>query len=139
ILYHCVDEFSAFSGADKRAIQTLERSLIAKSDAVVVSSAPLLETKRRYHPNTFLVTHGVEVEHFRRACDPQTVVPADIASLPKPVIGFYGLIADWVDVDMITRLAQARPSWSFVLIGKCDTDVSALAAVPNVHRLGRAE
>lgn len=139
ILYHCVDEFSEFSGADKRAIQALERKLIAKSDAVVVSSTPLLDAKRRQHPNTFLVTHGVEVEHFRKACDPQTVVPEDLASLPKPVIGFYGLIADWVDIDVIRRLALARPHWSFVLIGKSDTDLSALRGLPQVHLLGRRE
>src|SRR5207302_1377452 len=107
------DEFSEFKGADKRAIQALERQLITKSDAVVVSSAPLLESKRRHHPNTFLVTHGVEVEHFRRACDPKTPVPEDVARLPRPLIGFYGLIADWVDLPLIRRLAAARPAWNF--------------------------
>jgi glycosyltransferase involved in cell wall biosynthesis len=139
VLYHCVDEFSEFSGADRRAIRNLERRLIAKSDAVIVSSAPLLEAKRSLHPNTFLVMHGVEVEHFRRALDPATVVPADIAALPRPLIGFYGLVADWVDLPLIQRLAQARPGWSFVLIGKCDTDVQRLRALPNVHVLGRRE
>jgi glycosyltransferase involved in cell wall biosynthesis len=139
VLYHCVDEFSEFKGTDKRAIRTLERELIAKSDAVIVSSAPLLEAKRRHHPNTFMVMHGVEVEHFRQALDARTVVPADIAALPRPVIGFYGLIAEWVDLPLIQRLALARPDWSFVLIGKCDTDVQGLRALPNVHLLGRRE
>jgi glycosyltransferase involved in cell wall biosynthesis len=139
VLYHCVDEFSEFRGADRRAIRNMERRLIAKSDAVIVSSTPLLETKRRHHPNTFLVMHGVEVEHFRRATEPATVVPAEIASLPRPVIGFYGLLADWVDLGVIQRLAQARPQWTFVLIGKCDTDVQALRALPNVRLLGRRE
>jgi len=139
VLYHCVDEFSEFVGADKRAIQALERTLIARSDAVVVSSAPLLESKRRLHPNTFLVTHGVEVEHFRRACDPRTVVPDEIAALPRPVIGFYGLIAEWVDLALVRTLALARPAWSFVLIGKADTDTSIVRDLPNVHLLGRRE
>jgi glycosyltransferase involved in cell wall biosynthesis len=139
VLYHCVDEFSEFDGVDKRAIRSMERQLIARSDAVIVSSAPLLEAKRRHHPNAFMVMHGVEVEHFRRATDPATVVPADIASLPRPVIGFYGLIAEWVDLAAIQKLAEARPEWSFVMIGKCDTDVQALRTLPNVHLLGRRD
>jgi glycosyltransferase involved in cell wall biosynthesis len=139
VIYHCVDEFSEFTGTDKRAIRALERQLMVRADAVIVSSAPLLEAKRAHNPNTFLVTHGVEVEHFRRACDPATVVPDEIASLPKPVIGFYGLIADWVDLALVQRLARARPTWSFVLIGKSDTDMSGLQDLGNVHWFGRRE
>jgi glycosyltransferase involved in cell wall biosynthesis len=139
ILYHCVDEFSEFKGTDRHAVRSLERQLITRSDAVIVSSAPLLEAKRQYHPNTFLVGHGVEVEHFRRACDPATVVPEDVARLPKPVVGFYGLIAEWVDVALVKRLALARPDWSFVLIGKSDMDLQDLRGVSNVHVLGRRE
>jgi glycosyltransferase involved in cell wall biosynthesis len=139
VIYHCVDEFSEFTGTDKRAIRNMERRLMQKADAVITSSAPLLEDKRRYNPNAYLVTHGVEVEHFRKACDPATVVPEEIAHLPKPVIGFYGLIADWVDLPLIRRLALARPEWSYVLIGKADTELDVLQGLPNVHILGRRE
>jgi glycosyltransferase involved in cell wall biosynthesis len=139
LIYHCVDEFSEFTGTDKRAIRSLERRLMYKADAVIVSSAPLLDDKRRHNPNAFLVTHGVEVDHFRRACRTATVVPEEIARLPRPVVGFFGLIADWVDLALVRRLALARPQWSFVLIGKCDTDVSALRGLENVHLLGRRE
>jgi glycosyltransferase involved in cell wall biosynthesis len=139
LIYHCVDEFSEFSGTDKRAIRSLEKRLMLKSDAVIVSSAPLLEAKRRYNPASHLVTHGVEVEHFRRACDKDTVVPEEIAHLTRPVIGFYGLIADWVDLDLVRRLAVARPRWSFVLIGKCETSTAPLKGLDNVHLLGRRE
>jgi glycosyltransferase involved in cell wall biosynthesis len=139
LLYHCVDEFSEFTGTDKRAIRALERRLMYRADAVIVSSAPLLEDKRRHNANAFLVTHGVEVEHFRRACSPATVVPEEIAGLPKPVIGFFGLIADWVDLQLIRRLAMARPQWSFVFIGKSDTDLAPLRGLENVHLLGRRE
>ena len=139
LIYHCVDEFSEFSGTDKRAIRSLEKRLMLKSDAVIVSSTPLLETKRRYNPATHLVTHGVEVEHFRKACAAATVVPEEIARLPKPVIGFYGLIEDWVDLDLVRRLAVARPQWSFVLIGKCATSTAPLKGLGNVHLLGRRD
>ncbi len=137
IVYHCVDEYSEFSGTDKAAILELERRLIEKSDVVFVSSGPLEQSKRRLNPCTFLVTHGVDVEHFRRACAPETAVPAEIASLPRPVVGFYGLIADWVDLALVRKMALARPQWSFVLIGKLDTDPAPVAGLPNVHLPGR--
>jgi len=57
--------------------------------------------------------------------------------LRHPVIGFFGLIADWVDIKVIRYLAASRPDWSFVLIGEVQTDISALREMPNVHLLGR--
>jgi glycosyltransferase involved in cell wall biosynthesis len=139
IIYHCVDEFSQFSGTDRAAILEMERRLMEKADAVVVSASRLLEAKRRYNPYTCLVTHGVDIEHFRGALDPETLVPPDIASLRPPVIGFFGLIADWVDLALIRRLAERRPAWSFALIGKVDCDDSAVRRLPNVHLLGRKQ
>jgi glycosyltransferase involved in cell wall biosynthesis len=137
VVYHCVDENSGFSGTDKTAIRSLEQQLMEKSDCVFVSSDVLLQTKRQYNPNTFLVTHGVDVPHFRRACFTATTVPDDIRRLRKPVIGFFGLIADWVDLDLFRFLAQSRPQWTFVLIGKVVTDIKAVERLPNVHFLGQ--
>jgi glycosyltransferase involved in cell wall biosynthesis len=137
VIYHCVDEFSEFTGTDKQALLEIERQLMRRADLVIVSSQPLLEAKRINNPNTFLVTHGVDVEHFRKACDRETTVPQDIAQLREPVIGFFGLVADWVDLKLLRFLALARPRWSFALIGKCDTDARILEGLPNVHLLGK--
>src|SRR6185295_3669346 len=70
-------------------------------------------------------------------CDSRTRIPDDIAAIPGPIVGFFGLIADWVDLELIRRLARMRPSIHFVLIGKVATDISALADLPNVHFLGQ--
>jgi glycosyltransferase involved in cell wall biosynthesis len=137
LIYHCVDEFSEFTGSDKAALLVLERQLMKRANAVIVSSQPLLEAKRPSNPETFLVTHGVDVDHFRQACDAQTEVPEELAALPKPVIGFFGLIADWVDLELVRWLATARPAWSFVLIGKKDTGMEAVKDLANVHWLGQ--
>ena len=137
LIYHCVDEFSEFTGTDKAAILQLERRLMAKSDYVIVSSERLYQTKRPYNGNTFLVTHGVDVSHFRKACHPQTVVPTEMKALKKPVVGFFGLIADWVDIDLIRFLAVSRPDCSFALIGKIVTDLRIFDDLPNVHLLGQ--
>jgi glycosyltransferase involved in cell wall biosynthesis len=137
VIYHCVDEFSKFTGTDESAILEMERGLMEKADIVVVSSSRLYETKHRYNPNTFLITHGVDVAHFRNACLPTVAAPADCAELRRPVIGFFGLIADWVDLEVVRYLAASRPNWSLLLIGEAQTDTSALRELSNVHLLGR--
>lgn len=135
-LYHCVDEFSEFTGTDREAILDMERRLIQASDLVAVSSSRLYELKRPYHPHVFLVTHGVELDHFRKACERDTPIATDIRNFPRPVVGFFGLIAEWVDLDLIKFLAGSRPRWSFVLLGKVDTNTSTVEHLPNVHLLG---
>lgn len=145
VVYQCVDEYSRFTGADRAAISGMEARLCQRSDVVLVSAQTLLETKRRWNPETHLVTHGVEVEHFRRALDPAAPVPGDLGRsltrvgdrVDRPVVGFFGLIADWVDLDLVAHLARSRPRWTFALVGKADTDVSALEALPNVRLLGQ--
>jgi glycosyltransferase involved in cell wall biosynthesis len=137
VIYYCVDEYSQFTGADRTAILDMERRLMEKADLVVVSASRLYETKRGSNANTVLITHGVDVDHFRTACLAETPVPEDAATLPGPVIGFYGLIEDWVDLEVIRHMATARPEWSFLMIGEVKTDISAVRKLPNVHFPGR--
>jgi glycosyl transferase family 1 len=136
VVYHVVDEFSAFSDASSHVAE-LERRLIARADVVVASSEKLLSAKRRLHPGTVLVRHGVDHAHFARALDPALPVPDDLARLPRPVIGFFGLVADWIDLPLVRRVADAYPHASVVLIGKVATSTAALDGAPNVHLLGR--
>jgi glycosyltransferase involved in cell wall biosynthesis len=137
LIYQCVDEYSAFSGVTGQAILNMEADLLRKADLVVVSADKLYETKSPYNQRTVVVRHGVDFEHFRKALDPATAVPEEIRSLPRPVIGFFGLIADWVDVELMAAVADRYPRGSLVVLGKATTDVSALKARPNVHLLGR--
>src|SRR5215475_4687458 len=115
----------------------MERHLMEKSDCVIVSSDRLYATKHRHNPNTFLVTHGVDVVHFRKACDPSLAVAAEMIAFERPIIGFFGLIADWVDLELIRYLAVSRPKWTLVLIGKVTTDIRMLQNVANVRLLGQ--
>jgi glycosyltransferase involved in cell wall biosynthesis len=137
LIYYCVDEYSQFTGADRAAILDMERRLMEKADLVVVSAGRLYETKRSCNANTVLMTHGVDVDHFRAACSPDTPVPEEAANLPGPVIGFYGLIEDWVDMEVIRHMATSRPEWSFLMIGEVKTDTTAVRRLPNVHFTGR--
>jgi glycosyltransferase involved in cell wall biosynthesis len=136
IVYHCVDEFSKFAGAGEE-IAELERELIERSDLVIVCSELLRQAKSRLNPNTVLVRHGVEYAHFAQALDDKTPIPADVAALPRPILGFYGLFAEWVDVDALRQIATAYPNASLVIVGEINNaDVRPLA-LPNVHFLGR--
>lgn len=136
VVYHVVDEFSAFSDASVH-VSALEERLLRRADLVVASSARLLAAKRRIAPDTVLVRHGVDHAHFARALDPALEVPPDLARLPRPVIGFFGLVADWIDLALVRRVADAFPRASVALIGKVATSTSPLAGAPNVHLLGR--
>ncbi|MBV8606553.1 MAG: glycosyltransferase [Singulisphaera sp.] len=138
LIYYCVDEYTAFSGVPSRSLAEIEARLLRRADAVFVSSDRLYRSKAAANPRTFLVRHGVDYDHFRRALAPETRVPEEIARLPRPIIGYFGLIAeDWVDVDLLVRVAERFPEASLVMLGKVTMDVSRLAARPNVHLLGR--
>ncbi len=137
VIYHCVDEYSEFTGVPKDTIVRMEQDLIRRADIVFTSAEKLCAERRTINPKTYFFPHGVDVAHFSRALEPVTTVAPEIAALPKPVIGFFGLLADWVDLDMIGALARARPQWSFALVGKAQTDLRAVQELPNVHLIGQ--
>jgi len=137
VIYHCVDEYSEFSGVPKELIVRMEQDLVRRADLVFTSAEKLCTERREVNPRTHFIPHGVDVSHFSRALDQSTRVPPEIAALPKPVIGFFGLLADWVDLDMIGALARARPQWSFVLVGKIQIDLQPVRNLKNVHIVGQ--
>ncbi len=140
VIYYCVDEYTAFTGASP-GLKAIEDDLFKRADLVVVSAERLFESKSHFNPNTFVIRHGTDWRHFRTALDPALAIPADIADLPRPIIGFHGLLADWVDYDLIKAVARKFAEGSVVLIGKTSVDaaqkVKILNGVPNVHFLGR--
>ncbi len=138
VVYHCVDDYAAFSDASPE-IESLERELSRRADLVITCSLPLKESRQRWNPRTVLVRHGVDHAHFARALEP-LAEPDDLARLGRPRIGFFGLIADWVDLALVRRIALTYPRASVVLLGKVDTDPASLAhldGVANVHLFGR--
>ena len=114
----------------------MERDLIRRADLVLASSEQLCAERRPFNPETYFVSHGVDLAHFSRALDPTTAIPEDLRGLPRPIIGFFGQLNDWVDLPLIRALALARPRWSFALVGRSMTDVESLRGLPNVHLLG---
>lgn len=136
-VYYCVDEHALFSSLDRDRTAAAERELLEKVDLVFATSDSLAERKRAINPHTHVALHGVDHARFARALDPATRVPDDVSVIPHPILGFYGALADWVDLDLIAEVARARPDWSIVLIGDAQSDTSRVAGIPNVRLLGR--
>ncbi len=137
VVYYCVDDFAAFGGFNTALMERLEARTIAGSDVIVATSTRLYEGRRERHPNVHLVPHGVDYEHFAQVATlAADAVPDDLKRIPRPILGYMGLVSDWLDLDLIRRAARTRPDWSFVLIGDVRCDVEAIAHLPNVHRLG---
>jgi glycosyltransferase involved in cell wall biosynthesis len=134
-MYYCVDKWSAFEGFDSATMERGEEELCRVSDLVIASAEDLAERCRRFSTNVHYVPHGVDHEHFATAVEPGPV-PDDLAAIPEPRVGFFGLIHEWVDIDLIARLADALP-YSFVVIGSAKRDMSELERRPNVYVLGR--
>ena len=137
VIYHCVDEYTEFTGVPRDALKRMEHDLVRRADLVLTSSQRLHDERQPLNPNTHFVSHGVDLPHFTRALDATTVIPEDLRHLPRPIIGFIGLLADWVDLELVRDIALRRPEWSFAMIGKTAADLGALRDLPNVHRLGQ--
>jgi len=135
VIYYCVDDWSAFSFLDGEAMQDMEAQLIAQSDIVFVSAEALYKTKRPLNPRTYLVPHGVDSEHFARARLPETEVAPELTNLPRPIVGFWGSVHEWIDLDLLRCMAKRHPEWSIVLVGRVGVDLADLGRLPNVHWL----
>ncbi len=136
-VYYCTDEWSQQREMDRQRIVADERNLCERVDVVFTTAQSLADRRRGFNQETHLSRHGVDHALFAKALDPATQVPADIAQLPTPVIGFYGTIRDWVDQTLIATLAARRPEWSIALIGDVRVDLSRLRGLRNVHVLKR--
>jgi len=136
-VYYCVDEWSMFSYLDRDATAAAERRLLERVDVTFAINHALADAKRAVCPATHVSPHGVDHALFARALDDATQVPADLAALPHPRIGFYGTLQSWVDFELIAHVARARPAWSIALIGQQLGDLTAIRGCPNVHLLGQ--
>jgi GT2 family glycosyltransferase/glycosyltransferase involved in cell wall biosynthesis/SAM-dependent methyltransferase len=131
LLYDCMDDWDTFENLGN--FNREEEVLLAGECDVLVVTAEKLRVKfedRSLQP--LLVRNGADFEFFR-AAEPL----AELSTVPRPVVGYFGAIADWIDLDLVHEVATSRPQYSFVLAGQVfNRDVSALEALPNVRLLG---
>jgi glycosyltransferase involved in cell wall biosynthesis len=136
-VYYCTDEWSQFRGVDRTATVAMEQRLLRKVDLCFATSPTLVAAKATSGADVRLASHGVDRDHFARALDGDLATPPELAGVRGPVVGFFGLLEDWIDHELAAFCADARPDWTFVFIGKAKVDVSALAARKNVVLVDR--
>jgi glycosyltransferase involved in cell wall biosynthesis len=136
-VYYCVDEWSTFPGLDRLTTVELEHELLQRVDVTFATSRALYERKGAVCATTYLAPHGVDHALFARALADDVAVPADLAAMPRPRIGFFGTLRDFIDLELLGAIARARPRWSFALIGQQLTDTAPIQGLPNVHLLGQ--
>jgi glycosyltransferase involved in cell wall biosynthesis len=136
VVYYCIDDYAALPDVDPTEISRMDRNLTKRADQVFVASPSLLEAKRKLNPRTEHSPHGVDVKLFGQASDPSCAVAGAAADLRHPIIGFFGLIEAWIDLELIAYLAKQRPDWTFLLIGRVAVDASCVQQLPNVILTG---
>ena len=133
--FDCMDELSLFRGASPLLLER-EAALIARADVMFTGGMSLYEHKRSLHPNVHGIPSSVDVEHFRSARTSQRD-PVDQASIAHPRLGFFGVIDERFDTDLLRAAAAARPEWQWVMLGPiAKIDPADLPRGPNVHWLG---
>ncbi|HYG36929.1 MAG TPA: glycosyltransferase [Clostridia bacterium] len=136
-VYDCMDELSKFKGAPEELVDR-ELQLLERADLVFTGGRKLFEAKSQFHDNCHFYGCGVDGEHFGKARLAQTAVPDDLARLPKPVLGFFGVIDERMDYDLVARLADANSDWSVAIVGPVTkVDPHSLPQRANLHWMGQ--
>jgi UDP-galactopyranose mutase len=134
-VYDCMDELSAFKGADSR-LQDFEKELFQRVDLVFTGGQTLYEAKRSQHRAVHALPSSIDVTHFGKARILKTD-PEDQVNIPHPRLGFFGVIDERFDIELLNSLASKQPDWHFIMIGpvvKINPD--SLPKHPNIHYLG---
>jgi UDP-galactopyranose mutase len=134
-VYDAMDELSKFKFAPEHLLD-LEQELIDRADIVFTGGSSLYEAKKGRHSNVHCFPSSVDRVHFLKSRARQ-FEPADQEDLPRPRLGFFGVIDERFDTELLDKVAEMRPGWSFVMVGpvvKISED--ELPKRANIHYLG---
>jgi UDP-galactopyranose mutase len=135
-VYDCMDQLAAFQGAPPE-LAALEQRLFERADVAFAGGKSLFMDKQAPHRNIHLFPSSVDYAHFAasRTAQPD---PADQSSIPHPRIGFFGVLDERLDRDLLREVAACEPSWQFVLIGPVvKIRDEQLPRAANIHYLGQ--
>ena len=135
IVFDCMDELSGFAGAPPEMLG-MEDELLRRADVVFTGGQSLYEAKASRHRNIHAFPSSVDVSHFMRARG-ATPDPDDQVFVPRPRLGYFGVIDERMDLALIDAVARRRPDWHWVFIGPtAKIDPQSLPQGPNIHYLG---
>lgn len=134
IIYDCMDELSLFKGAPKE-LRMHEAELMKAADVVFTGGVSLFEAKKSLHHNIHAAPSSIDIDHFSSARSISSE-PDDQVSIPRPRLGFAGVIDERMDIDLLASVSQAHPEWHFVFIGPIvKIDPETLPRHENIHYL----
>lgn len=136
LIYDVMDELSAFKGAPAE-LREADRQLLEQADLVFTGGASLYRARQPYHNNIHLFPSGVEIDHFARADLEEFARPGDMAGLAGPILGYFGVIDERMDLPLLSHLATSRPDWNLVMLGPViKIAPEELPQAPNLYYLG---
>jgi glycosyltransferase involved in cell wall biosynthesis len=137
VYYDCVDDHASFTGLINPSVVTqMEKELMKKADVCFATANQLLEDRKNWSDNFHLVPNGAEFEHFSRVQNEKFPIPQELENVNRPIIGFYGGISDWINLDIIAKAAKNLPNCSFVLLGPIDTNIDQFKNLSNAYFFG---
>jgi UDP-galactopyranose mutase len=135
VVYDCMDHLAGFAGAPA-GLMALEQELLEAADLVFTGGRSLYEARQGAHPSVHCFPSSVDTTHFASARIDQPD-PSDQASIERPRVGYFGVLDERLDWDLIAAVAEARPAWQLVLVGPtAKVDADTLPAGANIHYLG---
>lgn len=136
VAYDCMDDLASFLGAPPE-MALREAQLLRAADVVFTGGPSLYRAKRSLHPNVHCVPSSVDADHFRRAREPLPQPPG-VDGVPTPRLGFYGVLDERLDAELLADVADARPEWQIVLVGPVvKIPIASLPRRSNLHYLGQ--
>jgi glycosyltransferase involved in cell wall biosynthesis len=137
IVYDCMDELSLFKNPPPSLLER-EQALLDKADIVFTGGPSLYKAKKDRHPNVHCFSSSVDASHFRQALN-RNIAHAQQSTLPHPRLGFYGVIDERFDTQLVSDIADAHPDWQIVLVGPVSGKIEpeSLPRQPNIHYMGQ--
>ncbi len=134
-IFDCMDELSAFKFAPQR-LKQLEQNLLSRADIVFTGGQSLYEAKKTRHVNIHAFPSSIDYAHFSKARN-GVAEPADNTAIPGPRFGFYGVVDERFDIELLREVASRKPEWHFVIVGPVvKIDECTLPRGENIHYLG---
>lgn len=139
IVYDCMDELSKFKFAPPVLVER-ERELLSIADVVFAGGRKLQESKCAQNHNCHFYGCGVDVEHFGKARDLKTEIPTDVDFIHRPILGYFGVVDERIDYELLEKLADANPNWSIVIIGPlAKVDPNSVPVRVNIYWVGKRD
>jgi len=136
-VYDCMDDLASFKDGSPE-MREREARLMGMVDLVFTGGHSMYEARKALHPHIHCFPSGVDVDHYRQVQDPATPVAPASANIPHPQLGYFGVLDERIDWELIAEVAARRPAWHWALVGPtAKVDPDALPQASNIHYLGK--